>query len=418
MTRLQLRIAAILIGAVTLVVVLSTLAAFVAMTYPNPERMIGPVASQIRALVGHFGPGPRAIDLTDVEVAQLGEERRDLTDAITARLAMNDVDLAVRVFDSPVRDTQVAVVELDGRNVAIEFPGNPPPPLDLWRVLGTWMGLVIVGIIIVSLIMAYRVTRPFTVLERAVLSVGPDGVLPRVPEQGSREAVETAVVLNRLSQRLRIAMESRMRLLAAAGHDFRTPLTRMRLRAEFLRDEERAAWLKDVDELERIADSAIHLVQEEVSDSPAELVALDQMLSDEVRDLASQGYALRLAALDPATVWLPPLAMRRALRNLLINAATHGRGGTAELYNDGTSAIVRITDSGPGIPEELLERVFEPFFRAEPGRGQTVPGAGLGLAIAREIVERAGAKLRLRNSEQGGLLQDLTVPLHADKTVT
>lgn len=417
MTRLQLRIAAILVGAVSLIVVLSTLAAFVAITYPNPERMVGPVASQIRALAGHFGPGPKPVDLTDAEVAKLGDERADLTAAIKARLARDDIDLKVRVFDSPTRDAQVAVVEMDSRNVAIEFPRNLPPPIDIWLVLGTWLGLVVVGIIAVSLVMAYRVTRHFTLLERAVLSVGPDGVLPHVPEKGSREVVETAVVLNRLSDRLRTAMESRMRLLAAAGHDLRTPMTRMRLRAEFLDDEDRAAWLKDLDELESIADSAIHLVKEEVSDSPPEQIALDALLGEEVEDLAAQGHKLALGEVEPAIVSLPPLATRRAIRNLLINAATHGRGGQAALTVEDNAAVIRITDNGPGIPEDLLEQVFEPFFRAEPGRAKTLPGAGLGLAIAREIVERNGGTLTIRNNESGGLLQQVSVPLKPQDSV-
>jgi signal transduction histidine kinase len=414
MTRLQFRIAGILIGATCLVVAVSTIAAFIALSYPNPERMVGPVAAQVRAISSFktTGPGPFA-SISEDEIAKLGEEHIELSEAISARLRRDGIDQPVKVYDDPARAAMTAVAQIDGENVSIDFPPNMGPPLEIWIILGTWLGLIALGVIAVSLIMAYRVTRPFAILEQAIATVGPDGVLPHVPEVGSREAIETASVLNRLSERLRAAMESRMRLVAAAGHDFRTPMTRMRLRAEFLGDEDRAAWLKDLDELEHIADSAIGLVQEEVSDFPSEHVELDQLLSEEVQQLVANGLPLKLGHLDKVTLPLPPLAIRRVIRNLMINAVTHGRAGTAELFVRDAHAIICITDVGPGIPEDLLERVFEPFFRAEPGRLQTIPGAGLGLAIAAEIVERLGGKLKVQNRAAGGLAQEVILPLRA-----
>lgn len=412
MTRLQFRIASILISAICLVVAVSTLAAFVAITYPSPERMTGPVASQIRSLVDFVSADPGVLSrLTDEEMARLGPVRDDLSQAIVGHLASSGVDVPITVHDNPQTRVPVAVITIGEDLVAVDFPSDFHPPLELWIILGSWLALVILGVIAVSLFMTYRVTQPFAVLERAVGTVGPDGVLPHVPEVGSREVVETASMLNRLSDRLRAAMESRMRLVAAAGHDFRTPMTRMRLRAEFLDDEERVAWLRDIDELERIADSAIGLVREEVSNSPTEPVALDALLAGEIDDLADQGYPLTYGRLDPIIVVLPPLAILRALRNLLINAATHGRGGRAELVVGATVATITIRDEGPGIPEDLLLQVFEPFFRAQPGRLQTIPGAGLGLALASEIIERIGGTLRISNREGGGLVQVIEVPL-------
>ena len=419
MTRLQLRIAGILIGAICMVVAVSTFVAFVAISYPAPERMAGPVASQIRALHSFVSADPQVFSHLDpAAIAALGPIRPDLTAAVAERLRADGLALPVTVYDDPATGVPIAVTKIGGETLSVDFPSDLRPPLDLWIILGAWMGLVIIGVIVVSLIMAYRVTSPFTLLERAVGTVGSDGVLPHIPETGSRETVETAAILNRLSDRLRSAMESRMRLVAAAGHDFRTPMTRMRLRAEFLDDEERIAWLRDIDELDRIADSAIGLVREEVSTAATEPVALDQLLRGEVEDLAAQGYRLTLGQVDPVTLPLPPLATRRALRNLLINAATHGRGGQAELRVAPGMVNIVIRDEGPGIPDDLLERVFEPFFRAEAGRMQTTPGAGLGLALAAEIVERLGGTLRLRNCEGGGLEQDIAIPLRAAAAAT
>ena len=408
MTRLQLRIAAILVGAICLILLVATLASVVAISYPLPERMVGPVAFQIQALNGVINPDRSTfLYLSQDDIAQFGPVRSDLSQAIGELLAKDGINLPVTVYDKPSTMSPVAVVNIGDAFVAIDFPTDLRPPMDFWVIMGTWMGLIVLCVIVVSLIMAYRVTRPFAVLEHAVGTVGPDGVLPHVPEVGSGETIETAKMLNRLSDRLKGAMESRMRLVAAAGHDFRTPMTRMRLRAEFLDDDERAGWLRDIDELERIADSAIGLVREEVTAVQPEPVHLDDMLAGELQELAKQGYRLSLGRLDKAVLPLPPLAMRRALRNLLINAATHGKSATAALETSAQTTRIIIRDEGPGIPEDLLTRVFEPFFRAEPGRLQTIPGAGLGLALAAEIIERSGGTLDIRNRPGKGLEQTI-----------
>jgi signal transduction histidine kinase len=201
-----------------------------------------------------------------------------------------------------------------------------------------------------------------------------------------------------------------MRLLAAAGHDLRTPITRMRLRAEFVEDdEERKLWLNDLEELERIADSAILLVREESGKGSAETLRLDSLVRSIAGELKSQNLDVTVTGAEPVNVRAGKVALSRALRNLMINAATHGRrasvrvGGGADA--DGPIAEVVIDDEGPGIPPEMLCQVFEPFFRVDPGRRQNIPGAGLGLTIAREIVQRAGGDIKISNRDGGGLRQ-------------
>jgi signal transduction histidine kinase len=256
-------------------------------------------------------------------------------------------------------------------------------------------------------------TRPLRMLEGAVAAVGPDGVLPTLPETGPAELRATATALNRLSARLRTAMESRMRLVAAAGHDLRTPMTRLRLRAEFLPEEERATWLADLDELDRIADSAIRLVREEAETEAAEPVGLDGLVRQVVAELAGMNLPAVVTGTVPARVRAPPLGLKRALRNLVTNAATHGHGARVAVTCEGGRAVVTVEDDGPGIPEPMLERVFEPFFRVDPARRQTVPGAGLGLAIAREIVDRLGGSITIANHAPHGLRQRIELPLAA-----
>lgn len=410
MRSLRFRIAAILIGAIVVVVLVATTAVIFALNQPDPDRMVVPVASQIVAISAFLDENIDSASQPAVEAEEMGPLRPDLTAALQARLNDNGMDLPVTVHDKIGQGGQLAVVEVAGRQLAVEFPNMDGPPPELWIALAYWLGLIVLGVIAVSLFMAYRVTRPFAMLENAINSVGSDGVIPPIPEVGSGEARQTASALNRLSARLKSAVESRMRLVAAAGHDLRTPMTRMRIRAEFLPDEDRDSWVKDIDELELIADSAIRLVREEVSWGDHSPVELDKLLAETVEELQAQHYRIALGRLDQAIIdLLPSLAMRRALRNLLINAATHGKGGIVSLTANGPSVVIEITDKGPGIPQDLLARIFEPFFRAEPGRVQTIPGAGLGLAIAKEIIERSGGQLEVRNGPAGGLVQTITL---------
>jgi signal transduction histidine kinase len=202
-----------------------------------------------------------------------------------------------------------------------------------------------------------------------------------------------------------------MRLVAAAGHDLRTPITRLRLRAEFIEDEEeRARWLNDLDELERIADSAILLVREESGKVPPEPIRLDELVSSIAAELKDQKFDVAVAETRPVTVRASRLALSRALRNLMINAATHGIRAKVSVENGAGMARVVIEDEGPGIPPPLLGQVFEPFFRADPSRRQTRPGAGLGLTIAREIVRRAGGDISIANNPGRGLTQRIELP--------
>ncbi|RWF17922.1 ATP-binding protein, partial [Mesorhizobium sp.] len=184
----------------------------------------------------------------------------------------------------------------------------------------------------------------------------------------------------------------------------RTPMTRMRLRAEFL-EEDREKWLSDLDELDRIADSAIRLVREEVNHDAVEPVELDRIVRDIEVEMVSLGHAVTIDHLDHVFVKAGALGLRRALRNLIVNAATHGKSCTIALARRGGQAVLTIADRGAGIPPDLLNKAFEPFFRVNPARTQFIPGAGLGLAIAKEIIERYGGSITLENRPGGGLLQ-------------
>jgi signal transduction histidine kinase len=185
----------------------------------------------------------------------------------------------------------------------------------------------------------------------------------------------------------------------------------MRLRAEFLPENDRAEWLSDLEEMDRIADSAIQLVREETSADARETIQIDEAVKRVCDDLSALKYAVEWVPSDRAKVSVAPLPLVRALRNLIINAATHGERARVRVEAVGSDCAIFIEDRGPGIPEALMASVFEPFFRVDRARRQHVPGAGLGLAIAKEIIERSAGRLRIENMSPTGLRQIISLPV-------
>ncbi|TPJ34401.1 ATP-binding protein [Mesorhizobium sp. B2-8-3] len=407
MTSLRRRLIILLVVSILGVVGLATFVAVKVLGGPSPELIMGPLAHQIQYMV-QLAPG-HAQTARDAPVTVSGSpapgiEDRKHTRVLNDILQHDGVAVSAVVTRNVGGPGMVASVALPGNRWMIVDVPDFGPPRDVWYGLAGWMALIVLGATPVSIYFTGVLVRPLEMLEAAVSKIGSDGVLAAVPEKGPAEVRATARALNELSERLKTAMESRMRLVAAAGHDLRTPMTRMRLRAEFL-DEDREKWLSDLDELDRIADSAIRLVREEVNQDAVEPVELDRLVRDIEVEMISLGHAVTIDHLDHVSVKAGTLGLRRALRNLIVNAATHGKSCSVALAGRGGQAVLTIADRGPGIPPDLLNKAFEPFFRVDPARTQFIPGAGLGLAIAKEIIERYGGTITLENRQGGGLLQ-------------
>jgi signal transduction histidine kinase len=407
---LRVKIAVLLVVAIVSVVGLLTFAMLSLFGPSEPGHSIEPVAEQVETLVRIARQGTSA--LSYAAQPSSGHLHEMTTQRLRSALAMRGWDLAVTVSRDGREAPLVVSIPIDTRGWLLMPIPNLPPQGIPWRGLFKWLALITFGATAVAVFAANRMVRPLVVLENAVASVGPDAILPELPERGPAEVRATAKALNSLSSRLKAAIESRMRLVAAAGHDLRTPMTRMRLRAEFVEDEEeRALWLRDLDELERIADSAILLVREEWGKASPELIQLDELVGSIGAELRDQNLDVTNIRAEPVIVRASRLKLNRALRNLMINAATHGVRARVEV-GDGDDAMARITieDDGPGIPLDLIGQVFEPFFRADPARRQDIPGAGLGLTIAREIIQRAGGTISIANRPKGGLRQVVELP--------
>jgi signal transduction histidine kinase len=407
---LRVKIVLLLVVAIVSVVFLLTVMLFYIFGPPRRVHSLDPVAQQIEMLLRVVADGSNVVSV--VPKPATGFRYEGPTQRLRDALAARGLNLAVTVTRSGRGAPLVVSIPIEGQGWLLLPIADLPPQGVPWWVLGRWLLLIAFGATAIAVFVANRMVKPLVFLENAVESVGPDGMLPMLPEKGPGEVRATAKALNSLSTRLKRAMESRMRLVAAAGHDMRTPITRMRLRAEFVEDdEERTRWLADLDELERIADSAILLVREESGLASPEAIRVDELVQTIGDELREQNLDVTNTRLEPVTVYASRLKLNRALRNLIINAATHGVRARVEVANSGGTVRVLIEDDGPGIPPELLGQVFEPFFRADPARRQDIPGAGLGLTIAKEIIQRAGGTITISNRADGGLKQVVELPV-------
>lgn len=297
---------------------------------------------------------------------------------------------------------------------ALKISSEAPEELQipLWLVISIYVTLIVVSAGFVSVVVGNMIARPLFIIEKAIDTVDPRQIIPLMSENGNLENKETIKLLNRLSEKIRKMMESRMRLVAAAGHDLRTPLQRMKLRVEFIEDDkQRETWLRDIDEMTNIANSAITLVKEEVAANETEVVRLADLVREIVDDMQVIGYQVNLGKVADCDVVGGYMSLKRAFTNVIVNAATHGKSARVLLKRNKTHAVLQVLDNGPGIPEDLIDQAFEPFFRTDRARQKHSTGAGLGLAIVKEIISRHRGTVSLSNRQPQGLAQEITLPL-------
>jgi signal transduction histidine kinase len=261
-----------------------------------------------------------------------------------------------------------------------------------------------------------RLTEPVRTLAEAAEALGRDVNAPPLPERGPPEVVVAAVAFNTMAARIRRFVQDRTELLTAIGHDLRTPITRLKLRAEFVEDDEqRGKILADLEELEAMVSATLAFGRDARTTEPVSQIDLAELLRtilDEAGD-AHPDVVDRLHYSGPAhlTVRARSLALKRVLVNLVANAVNYAGSAMVRLHReDGRMVIVEIEDDGPGIPPAELDRVFEPFHRGEPSRNRETGGVGLGLPIARNIMRAHGGDVVLANRPAGGVRATVTLP--------
>ncbi|MBE0506939.1 MAG: HAMP domain-containing protein [Marinospirillum sp.] len=295
-------------------------------------------------------------------------------------------------------------------NLQVVTPEHPTP----------WSGRIWISLLVTALLVALVVilsvrnlVKPLKSLTEAARRFARGESQP-VVEQGPKDLQQVIHAFNQMQQQVGQQLEERARLLAALSHDLRTPLTHMRLRVELLPDsEDKQRLLDSLLDMQQLAETTLDFVRGSSSEKPSDfdLGALIQSLCD---DYADQGQAVYFNLTDIACLYRGrSQAIKRALQNLIDNALKYGKSAEVTLDQQHAHACIRIVDEGPGIPATELDRVFEPFYRIENSRSQETGGSGLGLSIARNLMQREGGRLELKARTDGkqGLQVELLLPV-------
>jgi len=296
----------------------------------------------------------------------------------------------------------------DWLNVSAQFqrPDLQAPPALL--------GATLLSLVLVIAALWYglgRITRPLRQLADAADGFGIDAPAPEMPRSGPREVQALSDALERMHGRLIAMVKDRTRMLAALGHDLRSPITALRVRAEMVDDDEtRERMAATLDEMQEMVDSTLAYARGVSTDQPMEEIDLAGLVHGLAEELSETGPEISVEALVPVHGQIRHIAMRRALRNLMENAQRYGAGAQVTVRQTSRAAEILIEDQGPGIPEADLEKVFDPFTRLETSRSRETGGIGLGLPITRSILRAHGGDVTLANRPDGGLRAAVRIP--------
>ena len=276
------------------------------------------------------------------------------------------------------------------------------------------LAALLVAAVAISLVTALslrRLTRPLNALAAAADAVGRGEPQELEATQGPLEIRRTAAAFNAMQARVTRAMADRTQLLAAITHDLRTPITTLRLRVEMVEDEAlEERMLATLDEMQALTEAGLLLARDTTTTEPTRTVDLVALIESIAEDYLDQGQPVRVAPAPALPYRCRKLALTRAVRNLVENALRYGAAAEISLAAAADSVTISVDDQGPGLPEAMLERVFEPFFRAEASRSPETGGSGLGLAIARAIIRSHGGDVTLANRPTGGLSATIHLP--------
>jgi signal transduction histidine kinase len=261
-----------------------------------------------------------------------------------------------------------------------------------------------------------QLTGPVATLAGAAERLGRDVNAPPLPESGPDEVVRAAVAFNTMASRIRRFVQDRTFLLTAIGHDLRTPITRLKLRAEFIDDDElRQKFIADLDDLDMMVGATLAFGRDTADSEPAVILDLGALLRtvlDEAADARPDASEhLEYAGPEHVTLTGRTVALKRAFANLIGNAVKYGGAARVTLAPPADGHVtVTVEDDGTGLPPDQLEKVFEPFYRLEESRNRETGGTGLGLPIARNIFRAHGGDVALANRPGGGARATVILP--------
>lgn len=281
-----------------------------------------------------------------------------------------------------------------------------PPPWAVATLLMLTLVVLLVGL--AGYLVSRRLSQPMRELATAADRFGAGGDAEEMAEKGPREVRHTIRAFNRMQARIERNLRERSLMLAAVSHDLRTPITTLRLRAEYIEDQEmRERTLATLEQMENILGETLAFARDEGADQRKrrfDLAALLQTLCDDYNDMDE-----RVSCELPQRLIIEGrvAAIQRAVSNLVGNALRYAGSAELRLRESGEWVVIEVLDRGPGIPGHLLEEVFTPFFRVEGSRSSETGGIGLGLAITRLLVLAQGGSVHLVNREPSGLRAEI-----------
>lgn len=385
------------------------------------RRAVADAPSSDRDHIAHYlsDPGLDVHWSPDSRVPATEPDRRDTELRNALRSLAPDLartELRVAAADQTMLDGSVGRFVIvssrlgDGTWLNASAPMLAPQPVGSWELIFS-TSLMALAIVMLAAFSVRVMTAPLGALSRAAERLGVDVGAPQLPEKGPREVRRAARAFNDMQGRIRRLMAERTQTLAAISHDLKTPLTRMKLRAEFVEEDElRAKMLADLGEMEMMVGSALTFLREEVSSEETRIVDVSTILATICDDMADAGHDVHLEADRHAPLRCRPLALKRALVNLIDNAVKYGGSAVVRLTKEPQQLRIDIDDRGPGIPREEREKVFAPFYRLDASRSPETGGAGLGLTIVRSVVRAHGGELELLDGPDGGLHVTVRLP--------
>ncbi len=360
------------------------------------ERMMGNGAEMRRRMERMMGNGAEMRRRMERMMGNGAEMRRHLARMTVNRPQTGKINASVQLSDRSWLNFSVLL-------------RTPQPFLSSRFILSlSAMLLAIAGL---SVWAVRRSTAPLARFARAAERFGVDVKAPRLPETGPREVRLGARAFNRMQGRIRRFVEDRTQTVAAIAHDLGTPITRLRLRAEFVEDEtQRKKMLADLQEMENMIAATLSFARDDAASEPRRNTDLVSLLQSACDGVADAGHEVEFEGEGHPPYDCRPVALSRAFTNLIENAAKYGTRARLSLSEETSAVRVRIDDDGPGIPKGSRKDVFKPFRRLEGSRNRDTGGTGLGLTVARSIVRAHGGDITLHDRPGGGLRVEVTLP--------
>ena len=322
-------------------------------------------------------------------------------------LARNGHTTPEHVLFSPFK---VGVLRADGRWLIVE----PQPSLHFsqWQMSTMlWFFLTTILLSPIAYLFARRMARPIALFAQAAERFGRDPRSPPLAVSGPSEIAVAVRAFNDMQERLARYVEDRTAMVGAIAHDLRTPLTRLRFRLEAAPEDVRIKMASDIAEMEAMISGTLAFVRDATRPAERTRLELSSLLESLSDEMSETGQDVEVERAERVVVDGDPVALRRLFNNLLDNAIKFGLQARVRVYPSARFAVVEIDDRGKGLPETALEKVFEPFYRAEGSRSRETGGIGLGLAVVRSIARAHGGDATLSNREGGGMTARVLLPL-------